>query len=131
MSPHDRIRSLRKQRGLSQTQMAEALGISRTTYINFEAGRTKLYSENLSLFAQHFALSEQQILFGEAASSDILNDNANLSERLRTISSEYEQRINDLLRERNSLLEQLTDIKETLKHLQQTNSYLLRQLDKD
>ena len=38
---HEIIRSLRRERGLTQQQVAEHLGIDRSTYAYYESGRTR------------------------------------------------------------------------------------------
>jgi len=42
---HEIIRSLRKERGLTQQQLAEHLGVDRSTYAYYESGRTKLNTD--------------------------------------------------------------------------------------
>lgn len=39
---HDIIRALRKERGLTQQQVADYLHLDRSTYAYYESGRTKL-----------------------------------------------------------------------------------------
>ena len=41
---HTRIRDAREKAGLTQEEMADRIGIGRTTYINFENGQTNLFS---------------------------------------------------------------------------------------
>ena len=39
---HEIIRNLRKEKGLTQQQLADHLGIDRSTYAYYESGRTRL-----------------------------------------------------------------------------------------
>ena len=61
-SVHTRIRHIRESAGLSQAAMAEELGIGRTTYINFETGKTKLFSSVFSSFIKYCFIIHNEIL---------------------------------------------------------------------
>ena len=37
----ERLRELRKRKGLSQTEVAKLLGVNRTTYVHYETGYSK------------------------------------------------------------------------------------------
>lgn len=61
----ERIRNAREKKGFSQIEMASKMGIDRSTYINFEHGRTQIISEHLPVFAELMEMSEEELLFGE------------------------------------------------------------------
>jgi transcriptional regulator with XRE-family HTH domain len=61
-----RIAQRRKQLGLTQIQMGEALGIAQQTYASYETGRRRVPVSALSALAQALAL-EVDILLGHAA----------------------------------------------------------------
>lgn len=65
----NRIAQLRKERGLSQAQLAEALEITRQTVISLESGR---YNASLPLahrIAVYFGLRIEEIFLFEEESS--------------------------------------------------------------
>lgn len=65
----NRIAQLRKERGLSQAQLAEALEITRQTVISLESGR---YNASLPLahrIAVYFGLCIEEIFLFEEESS--------------------------------------------------------------
>lgn len=65
----NRIAQLRKERGLSQAQLAEALEITRQTVISLEGGR---YNASLPLahrIAVYFGLTIEEIFLFEEESS--------------------------------------------------------------
>ena len=49
-----RLKALRKRRGLSQSQVAAALRIDRSTYAYYELGRTPLPAEKLVFLALYY-----------------------------------------------------------------------------
>lgn len=59
---HDRLRSLRKIKGLSQTEAAKKLGFARTTYSNYEAGNREPDNETLQKIADFFEVSTDYLL---------------------------------------------------------------------
>lgn len=53
----DRLRSLRKKRGLSQVEAAKRMGIARTTYSNYEAGNREPDIDTLIEMANFYEVS--------------------------------------------------------------------------
>ena len=130
---HDNIRRIRKSLGLSQAAMAEELGIGRTAYINFETGRTLLYSRNLVKFSAYTGISESSIIcseFREDSEGSLLRDEGGEQLRMKAVREDYEKRIAELQ-------EKLAEVDASLKHqiqvsesLIKTNEFLMGRLDK-
>lgn len=57
------IKSLRKNLGITQRQMAMRMGITRQAYNRIENGETKLVSSKLPEIAKLFGMSEDSLLF--------------------------------------------------------------------
>lgn len=57
-----RIRGLREKHNLTQTQMAELLHVSQTTYSRYETGKLDIPSEILIQLAKHFHVTADYIL---------------------------------------------------------------------
>ena len=57
-----RLKALRKRRGLSQSQVAAALRIDRSTYAYYELGRTPLPAEKLVFLALYYRVSSDFLL---------------------------------------------------------------------
>lgn len=53
----DRIKSLRKSKGYNMRQMASALNLPYTTYVNYEKGAREPNSEQLILISKYFGVS--------------------------------------------------------------------------
>ncbi len=64
LSVKDNIIRIRKSRNLSQTEMAERLGISRTAYRNIENGETRLISDNLIRIAEICGTGVENLILG-------------------------------------------------------------------
>jgi len=57
-----RIATLRKERGLTQVQLAETLGLTQQTLASFEKGRRRIPVSQLSPLAKALALSVEELL---------------------------------------------------------------------
>ena len=83
---HENIRRVRINSGYSQDEIADKMGIERSTYSNFELGKTRLLSRNMSKFSNVTGLSEEEILLGDAAGRGYLSEGV-LSERIDALSA--------------------------------------------
>ena len=60
----------RKVLRLSQQDVAESIGLSRTAYRNIEKGDTKLLSENLNKIADALGVNSEELVLGYAPDKD-------------------------------------------------------------
>lgn len=128
---HTRIRRAREQAGLSQTEMAEELGVGRTTYINFESGRTRLFNPLLESMAQRLGISVEELLYGPRPDEQLLRSNEELQRWRSSVVSDLEQR-NSVLQERLEAADKVIDAQgTTIRTLSDSNQYLMEQLRKD
>ena len=86
---HEYIKKLRVKSGYSQDEMADLMGIERSTYSNFELGKTNLFSPNLAKFAQVLGLSEDEILQGEPKPRGYVSE-GELSDRIDELSGKID-----------------------------------------
>ena len=111
------ISRIRKASGISQTEMAERLGISRTAYRNLESGDTKLISENVDRIAAVLEKTPEELVLGYAPS-------ARDSMRVNDIQKENAQRQKELVARYDSeikrLQEQIRTLRECIDALQET-----------
>lgn len=82
----ERIRLAREKKDISQGEMANMMGIDRSTYINFEHGRTQIISEHLPAFAEIVGISEEELLFGEPESASHYLHEGDVSEQIDDIA---------------------------------------------
>ena len=59
---HEKIRELRKAKGLTQEQVANQLNIDRSTYAYYESGRTRLNIDVVVKLAHFFQVSYATII---------------------------------------------------------------------
>ena len=59
---HDTIRKLRKERGLTQKQVADHLQIDRSTYAYYESGRTRINIDVIIKLAQFYQVRYAALL---------------------------------------------------------------------
>lgn len=72
MSCADKLKMIRKANKLKQYQVADALGISRSTYCSYETGRRGIDMESLAKLSQFYKLPTD--CFFEDAYADQVND---------------------------------------------------------
>lgn len=61
------IKTLRKEKGLTQDQLAEALHVTRQAVSNWENGKTEPDIETLSQLAEFFEVDIEKIIYNKAA----------------------------------------------------------------
>lgn len=97
----DKIRKLRKLRGLTQPELAEKVGRNPHTIKDYEKGRAKPSVRALSLLANALGVSESQLVSGEVPAEEKkkgLISAQELSEMITTITSLGETEL-EILRE--------------------------------
>ncbi len=62
----ERLQAFRNKKGLSQNVIAKALGVSMRTYQNYERGERSITKEFICAFCDHFDVSTDWLLSGEA-----------------------------------------------------------------
>lgn len=65
MSVNNRIRELRKNLGLNQTDFAEKIGITQTWLSMLESGQRQVVDKNITLISSIFGASEHWLKSGE------------------------------------------------------------------
>lgn len=65
MEFHEKLQELRKHRGLTQEELAEALYVSRTAVSKWESGRGYPSIDSLKLISTYFSVSIDDLLSGE------------------------------------------------------------------
>jgi transcriptional regulator with XRE-family HTH domain len=62
MTTGKRIRLLRRSKGVTQTELGQAIGVGKTTISNYETGYSSPDTETLSKMAQYFNVSTDYLL---------------------------------------------------------------------
>lgn len=108
----------RKEAGLSQEEMAEKLGISRTAYRNIEAGKTRLISRHAESMASILGISTEELLFGccSSSSADALSDiKARYDTKIKDMESDHTEEEARLRSHIKFLEEYIASLKETIR----------------
>ncbi|MDL2235144.1 helix-turn-helix domain-containing protein [Christensenellaceae bacterium OttesenSCG-928-L17] len=83
MEFNEKLQQLRKQRGLTQEELAEMLFVSRTAVSKWESGRGYPGIESLKAISKHFAISIDDLLSGEELISLAENEQKEKTEHTR------------------------------------------------
>lgn len=116
-SVKENIIRLRKSLNLSQTEMAERMGISRTAYRNIENGSTKLLSDNLMKIAEICNTTVENVISdrcGDGISgTGLLTDDRDevYSSAIRKMKESYTGEIDRLTTEINRLNDEIVSLK--------------------
>ena len=65
MEFHEKLQELRKQKGLTQEELAESLFVSRTAISKWESGRGYPNIDSLKAIAKFFSVTIDELLSGE------------------------------------------------------------------
>lgn len=104
----DRIKRLRKLRGLTQVQLADKIGISRGLEASYESGRIRLYDDMVARFAVALGVSADALLGLEETASQNM-PSVRFTKRLKELEKLPESKkkalistLDDLIRANNS-----------------------------
>ena len=75
MEFNEKLQELRKARGLTQEELAEALFVSRTAISKWESGRGYPSIDSLKQIANYFSISIDELLSGERLITIAENEN--------------------------------------------------------
>ena len=85
MEFNEKIQALRKRRGLTQEELAEALFVSRTAISKWESGRGYPNIDSLKAIAKFFSVSIDELLSGDEALTIAEEENRQKEMRLRDL----------------------------------------------
>ena len=85
MEFHEKLQELRKQRGITQEELAEVLYVSRTAVSKWESGRGYPNIDSLKALAAYFGLSVDELLSGGELLTIAEQDTKQTASRLRDV----------------------------------------------
>ncbi|MBS7274546.1 MAG: helix-turn-helix transcriptional regulator [Bacteroidales bacterium] len=134
---HKKIEQARIALGLSQREMAEKLGVGRTTYLNYETGKTSLFSKTHLLMSGFLTIPPEEMLSDDKKEENLLKDYDDQARILREALQEKDEKLRECeenllsaTRTIKALNEEIEEQKGTIRSLNKTNEYLLTQLSK-
>ena len=99
-----RIASIRKQKGLTQKELSEIIGIKQTLVSDYETGRVRMFAEMIGRFAIALNVPADQILGLDPSSNETNEISLRLSKRLHELESLPESRRKAILRTLDDLI---------------------------
>ena len=120
----DNIRRLRKQRKLTQEEMALQLGISLTAYRDFEKGKTSILHYNLMKIASLLETPTEEVLLGYKPSQIE-------GAQLKDVEEEYAGKIQTLERRITDLEKLVLSKEETIRNMSEIILMLKQKLGED
>lgn len=76
MEFHDRLYQLRREKGLSQEELAEVVGVTRQAVQKWESGASRPDMDNLTALARYFGVTLDWLITGESAPGQAEGDSA-------------------------------------------------------
>ena len=83
----DTLKELRKNKGISQYDLAEALNISRSVVAKWETGLTLPNEENVKLLMEYFNVSKEELFKNEETECIVVKKNVSISKMKKLIIS--------------------------------------------
>jgi transcriptional regulator with XRE-family HTH domain len=123
ISIKDNIRKIRKERQLTQEDLAHRLGISVTAYRDLEKGDTNIVNGNVLRLAELLETSTEEIVLGYRPVQM-------QGKKLEEIQEEYNGRVADLKREVEYLRKLVKSHEETIATKNQLINMLEKRLEK-
>ena len=127
---HTNLRQARELAGLSQAELADEIGVSRTTIVALESGRTRLFNKTIHLIARRLGVSVETLLCGSRV-EDLLLEQPSILERERTLREEFERQRQVLQDKLDAEVRLNKVLQGNVDSLTQSNQYLLSQLRKE
>lgn len=104
----ERLKILRKEKKVTQGEIAKFLGIARTTYANYEQGTRQVDNKTLNKLADFFNVSTDYLLGRDVPKwatpedlidlEELLNNNVHMAYGGEDLTEEDKQRVQDVLR---------------------------------
>ena len=127
---HTNLRQARELAGLSQAELADEIGVSPTTIVALESGRTRLFNKTIPLIARRLGVSVETLLCGGRV-EDLLLEQPSILERERTLREEFERQRQVLQDKLDAEVRLNKVLQGNVDSLTQSNQYLLSQLRKE
>lgn len=88
----NRVRELRRTRGITMKQLGEVLGVAESTISHYETGRRQLDNETLLRLGEYFGVSVGYLL-GVEEEKPLVNDDEELNDYLEMLKNRPECRM--------------------------------------
>lgn len=133
MKEHTFFRRIRTRIHLTQAEMADRMGISRTAYLKLENGETRIITDSVLKFCEASGVSLMELVSDcyPELSGGSLHEEADHEEAMRALRMEYEDRLERKDEEIASLRELAGALQHTVNVQEQMIGMLNRQSSKN
>lgn len=107
------MKNCRKRQGMTQLQVAKAIGISLTAYRDLEKGKTQIINDKIARIADAVGVTTEELVLGYKPSpenSRLLEEQKEFyEEKIKAMNKEHEmetQRLNEKIQDQQLLIEQ-------------------------
>lgn len=111
------LKKARKERRLTQDEMAEKLGMTRQAYCNMENGKTELVNKKMYKIAEMFDVNIESLILGYSSAGDVQALTEQLSRSVQDISR--------LVKVIDEMSKAMNNQREHIKILKQIQNYIL------
>lgn len=129
------IMKLRLEHDLSQTKMADALGIARNSYRNIEKGKTRMISDTVMKVAAWAGVTPEEVVLGympsEAGSALLKDAREQFNNRVKGLVDEYEAKLEALRKENSLLTARVQDKEDNIRNLKSLVALLQKGREED
>lgn len=126
----DNIRRIRKNRKLTQEDVALRLGISLTAYRDLERGNTAMMNGNIQRLAEEFETSPEEIVLGYKPSQQAVKTLEEMTGRYQSRVTLLEKQVEDLEKLVKTLEETIASKNEIIENNKEIIAMLKKELGK-
>ena len=126
----DNIRRIRKNRKLTQEDVALRLGISLTAYRDLERGNTSMMNGNIQRLAEEFETSPEEIVLGYKPSQQAVKTLEEMTGRYQSRVTLLEKQVEDLEKLVKTLEETIASKNEIIENNKEIIAMLKKELGK-
>lgn len=132
-SVKENLRRAREECGLSQTAVAEHLGMNRSSFVKLESGSTRIVNKHFLMLAKLYGRSPEELMFGrnsEDSAGMLLQSENSFKEQKKQIINDYESRLEEKNQRLEALERLLTAKEDSIRLLSEIKIRLEKELDK-
>lgn len=90
-----RLKRLREEKGLSQYELSDAVGLSRETIARHETAKRGLNGDNIDIYSNYYMVSSDYILYGKVQNND--ERMTNIINMIENLTEEYKNMVIDMV----------------------------------
>ena len=128
------ILKIRREKDLTQQEVADRMDITRSAYCKIEYGQTKMISDNLLKFAAATGTGVEEVILGYVPVEDrvgVLKDSRDRHNlQMKELKADYEARLEKLALENRSLKEMLAEKDRHIRTLESIVDYMSKSAEK-